>query len=40
MVEPLKKLTRNSCTLFNKTPNEAFEGGGEKSIAEGDADTR
>lgn len=31
-----KKNTRNSCSLFNKTPKEAFEGGGGK--AESDSD--
>lgn len=29
-----KNTARNSCILFNKTPKEAFEGGGGKSKEE------
>lgn len=33
-----KNTTRNSCSLFNKTPKEAFEGGGEGGKEESDSD--
>lgn len=36
MAEVFKNFTHNSCTLFNKTPKEAFDGGEEKSKEESD----